>query len=290
MTQMFNEQEKNAYTNSQDMNGSADVQGTSTYTNGAASTGYGYGPETSSFSNSQEMENYTASQDSNSKLLKGIVIGGIVGGALAMLDSSTRNQLKSTALGVKDNSKQMFNQMKENPGDLKEQMVSSFKTAADTLKDALTDAKTLYERVNNEFFGKMGKVMEATNDTLSTAKDAKGELKSIGSKVMDAGANLKETVKPVSSSSTSESTSGSDTMMNSSNTSTSNTGTSSYGTSEGTSASTSLSSTSESGGVPAKSFGADTESAKGSKSNHSPTANGKSNDEGEPPYTTTFSN
>ncbi|NHM31486.1 hypothetical protein [Neobacillus terrae] len=153
-------------------------------------------------------QTYSSSNESekNSKLLKGVVIGGLVGGVISLLDSSTRSTVKETALGLKSTSKNLLNEVKENPGEVKEQMISQFKEASNILKDAITDAQSLYERLNNDIFGKMGDVKEITNSAMSTAKDVTGDLKQIGSKVADAGSELKAVV-PTGGSSTSSSSS-----------------------------------------------------------------------------------
>ena len=155
------------------------------------------------YSNSNESEK-------NSKLLKGVVIGGLVGGVISLLDSSTRSTVKETALGLKSTSKNILNEVKENPGEVKEQMVSQFKEASNILKDAITDAQSLYERLNNDIFGKMGDVKEITNSAMSTAKDVTGDLKQIGTKVADAGSELKAVVPASGSVSSSSSYSSTD--------------------------------------------------------------------------------
>lgn len=129
--------------------------------------------------------------EKNSKLLKGIIIGGVVGGVLTLLDSTTRNQVKGKAMDLKNSSVDMWGQIRENPQDVKNQMIQQFKSATNSLKDAISEAQGLYERVNDEV---LGKVSDTTNDTISTLKDSKADLKSIGSKVAEAGSELKGVV------------------------------------------------------------------------------------------------
>ena len=131
--------------------------------------------------------------DSNSKLLKGIIIGGIVGGALTLLDSNTRNKVKRSAISLKDNSMNMVEQVKSNPGEVKEQMVSGVKGATDTIKEAISDVETLYETVNEEVVSKVSEVKDISTNALDSAKDATSEIKDISSKVVVAGKQLKET-------------------------------------------------------------------------------------------------
>lgn len=131
--------------------------------------------------------------EKNSKLLKGIILGGIIGGAITLLDSSTRNKVKTTAVDLKDSSMDMFSQVKENPGEVKEQMMQRFKEASNTLKEAISEAQNLYQIVNEDVFGKVNEVKGISSDALNTAKEATGELKEIGSKVAEAGSKLTDT-------------------------------------------------------------------------------------------------
>lgn len=139
------------------------------------------------------MTQTTIETQTNSKLLKGILIGGLVGGALTLLDSNTRNKVKRSAVLLKDNSMNMIEQVKENPGEMKEQMVSGVKGATETIKEAINDVETLYETVNEDVVGKVSEVKDISTDALGTAKDATSELKDISSKVVVAGKQLKET-------------------------------------------------------------------------------------------------
>jgi gas vesicle protein len=129
----------------------------------------------------------TSSSSNNSKMMKGILIGGVIGGVLAMLDANTRTKVKDAAVNVKDSSMNMISEVKNNPTDVKEQMMSSFKDASNVLKEAINDAQNLYERLNKDMFGKVGEAKEITSQAVNTAMEAKGELAEIGSKVKEAG-------------------------------------------------------------------------------------------------------
>jgi gas vesicle protein len=134
--------------------------------------------------NSESLQN-----EQNSMLLKGVVIGGLIGGALALIDRNTRSKVKNTAVGLKDSSSKMLTEVKENPGELKDQMISQFKSASHTLKEAIEEAQDLYQRVNKTF-GSMAVIKEVSNEALSTFKEAKGEINNISSKVKEAGEEL----------------------------------------------------------------------------------------------------
>lgn len=143
--------------------------------------------------------------EQNSKLLKGIVIGALAGGALALIDYNTRTKVKNTAVGLKDSSSKMITEVKQNPGEVKDQMISQFKTASNTLKEAITDAQELYQRLNNDVFGNINTLKEISNEAFSSAKDAKGELNNITSKLKDAGTEMTENPLEASKSSQNES-------------------------------------------------------------------------------------
>ena len=131
-------------------------------------------------------------ESNNSKLLRGVLIGAAIGGALAMLDSNTRNKMKSAAVNVKDSSMNVISEVRNNPSDVKDQMVGSFKEASKILKEAINDAQNLYERLNKDMFGKVSEVRDMTSEAMNTAVTAKVELAEIGSKVKEAGSTAME--------------------------------------------------------------------------------------------------
>ncbi|MFY4773666.1 YtxH domain-containing protein [Metabacillus sp. RGM 3146] len=145
----------------------------------------------------QENENLTevqndvrADKEKKNKLLTGVLIGAIAGGVIAMIDSTTRNKVKKGAVGLKDSSVDVYNQVRENPSEVKDQLIDQVKGATSTLKSAIEDAQHLYERVN-KVVGKVNDVVKISTQTLSIAKSAKSELGKIGSKVKDAGSEVK---------------------------------------------------------------------------------------------------
>ena len=76
-------------------------------------------------------------------------------------------------------------------------MVQQMKNASNLLKDAINDAKHLYERVNEDFFKQAEDVKSVTHDAKSTVEDAKSDLQQIGEKVKDATSEIsKEKMTP----------------------------------------------------------------------------------------------
>ena len=149
-------------------------------------------PKTNDVSGNMNSTFDSSETSNNSKLMRGILIGSVIGGVVAMLDTNTRNKVKGTAINVKDSSMNMISEVKNNPSDVKEQMVNSFKEASNVMKEAINDAQRLYERVNNDMFGKVSDVKEITNQAMNTAVDAKSEISEIGSKVKEAGSTMME--------------------------------------------------------------------------------------------------
>ncbi|WP_180955556.1 YtxH domain-containing protein [Bacillus sp. V33-4] len=173
------------------------------------------------------MAQNTMDTEKNSKLLKGIILGGIIGGAVALMDSPTRNKVKGTVSGLKDSSMQMYEEVKQNPGEVKDQMINQFKHASNTLKEAIRDAQSLYEKVNEDVFSRVGEVKEISNDAMSTAKQAKSELMGIGSKVVEAGSEIIENPVNAANSGSNNNMRNSSSNSNSGMSNSSNTGSSS---------------------------------------------------------------
>lgn len=187
------------------------------YDTTTGTTTYASTEHNNSYSNNSSMGGYSNSystESSNSKLMKGVLIGATIGGVLAMLDSNTRTKVKDTALNVKDTSMNVISEVKNNPTDVKEQMMSSFKEASSILKEAISDAQNLYQRLNEDVFSKMGDVKSLSNEALNTASKATEGLKDIGSKVKEAGTTAMD--NPVVNSAT-DSTSSSSATVSSSN-------------------------------------------------------------------------
>lgn len=195
---------------------------TGTYDTTTGTTTYANNGSTGSYSASSSTGGYSAdSSSSNSKLMKGVLIGATIGGVLAMLDSNTRSKVKDTAVNVKDTSMNVFTEVKNNPTDVKDQMMNSFKEASSILKDAISDAQNLYQRLNEDVFSKMGDVKSLSNDAMNTVVEAKDGLMEVGAKVKEAGVSAMDNPVVNSASGTSTS-SGSSSTSNSSSVSSSN--------------------------------------------------------------------
>ncbi|RIW28764.1 YtxH domain-containing protein [Bacillus salacetis] len=129
----------------------------------------------------------TNQEEKNGKLVKGMVLGAVVGGAIAMLDSTTRQKVVSNTKNVKDSTMDMVGQVKEDPSGVKHDLQDRLKSASSVLKEAIHDAQNLYEKVNEDIMGQVNQVKDESTDILSTAKEATSDLKDIGGKVKEAG-------------------------------------------------------------------------------------------------------
>ncbi|MDQ0271565.1 hypothetical protein [Cytobacillus purgationiresistens] len=138
----------------------------------------------------QQLE--TNNDPKNNKVFKGILIGGVVGGALVMMNRSARKKVKSKAVSLKDSSTRLVTEVKNHPGEVKDQLINQFKSASDTLKDAILDAQKLYQRVNEDISSQFVAMKDASSQAVSSVKNAKGDITKISSKVKDAQSELTE--------------------------------------------------------------------------------------------------
>ncbi len=133
----------------------------------------------------------TTENDNNGKLLRGMIIGAVIGGALSMLDSNTRNKVTETTKNMKDTTMDMYSQVKNNPTEVKDDLQERLKSASSVLKEAISDAQKLYEKVNENIILPVTLVKDESSEILSHAKEATTDLKDIGGKVKEAGEEVK---------------------------------------------------------------------------------------------------
>ena len=133
----------------------------------------------------------TTENENNGKLLRGMIIGAVIGGALSMIDSNTRNKVTETTKNMKDSTLDMYSHVKNNPSEVKEDLQERLKSASTVLKEAISDAQNLYEKVNENIILPVTMVKEESSEILSQAKEATTELKDIGGKVKEAGEEVK---------------------------------------------------------------------------------------------------
>ena len=128
----------------------------------------------------------TNESEKNGKILKCMMLGAVIGGALAMLDSNTRNKVTATTKNMKDSTMDMYSQVKNNPTDVKNELQERMKSASSVLKEAISDAQNLYEKINENIIVPASIVKEESSEILSSAKEATTDLKDLGGKVKEA--------------------------------------------------------------------------------------------------------
>jgi gas vesicle protein len=176
----------NMYSSSMENASYDTTTGTTTYGSTTSNDSYSNNTSMGGYSNSYGVSSSNSSS-SNGKLMKGVLIGAAIGGALTLLDSNTRSKVKDKAVNAKDTSMNVFSEVRNNPSDVKEQMMSSFKEASSILKEAISDAQNLYQRLNDDVFSKVNEAKSNSSDAMQTVMNAKDELKDVGSKVKEAG-------------------------------------------------------------------------------------------------------
>jgi len=121
------------------------------------------------------------------KLMTGMVIGGLIGTAFSLLDSTTRKNVLGKFENIKTNSGKLFYEIKENPKEAKEQISEKLHYAQAILKDALRDGQALYEQIQRTVSARTSDVKEIKQETMDTLQHSKGEIKSITGKIKEAG-------------------------------------------------------------------------------------------------------
>jgi gas vesicle protein len=140
--------------------------------------------------NSRESEATVASEGRN-WILPGILIGGIIGGALALRDSNTREKVVDNAVGLKDTSVDMLTQLKENPKETVNELMDQFRTASSTLQEAMNEALDIYQMVTKQLTelknpGSITENLSNVSNIVNVAKEAKEKAADAVSKVTEA--------------------------------------------------------------------------------------------------------
>ncbi|CAM3540605.1 hypothetical protein GCM10009865_07620 [Aeromicrobium ponti] len=147
--------------------------------------------------NSSTVHNETSSaSQSRNYLLPGIVIGSILGAAMALRNPQTRKKVTDTAANLK-----------ENPKETMEDMTQRFKNASFSFKEAMSEANAIFTMVNDQLLKNKGSNsitgnLANTANLVNVASEAKEKLK-------EAAANLSEAGRALSSSPSQTTASGS---------------------------------------------------------------------------------
>ena len=115
-------------------------------------------------------------------LVTGMLLGALVGGLLALLSSSNREQTKQSLTNAKSSVGGIVNEVKQDPAGKASQVIEQVKTASGKIQEVSTDVQNVYEKV----VGEVDTVKEDVNKIVETAQEAKSDLQDIGEKVVDA--------------------------------------------------------------------------------------------------------
>jgi hypothetical protein len=147
-------------------------------------------------STSTVLNETTSASQSRNYLLPGIVIGSILGAAMALRDPQTRKKVTYTAANLK-----------ESPKETMEDMTQRFKNASFSFKEAMSEANAIFTMVNDQLLKNKGSNsitgnLANTANLVNVASEAKEKLK-------EAAANLSEAGRALSSSPSQTTSSGS---------------------------------------------------------------------------------
>ena len=115
-------------------------------------------------------------------VVTGMLLGALVGGLLALLSSSNRQQTKQSFVNAKTSVGGVVNEVKQDPAGKASQLIEQVKAASSMIQEVSTDVQNVYEKV----VGEVDTVKQDVQSIVETAQEAKGDLQAIGEKVVDA--------------------------------------------------------------------------------------------------------
>ncbi|WP_445489857.1 hypothetical protein [Niallia sp. 03133] len=127
----------------------------------------------------------------NSKLIAGMVIGGIIGTTFSLMDKSTRKNVLVKMETIKNCSNRMMQELKENPSEVKDKLSEKLHYTSVVLKDALREGQALYDHIQHTVSLRANDVKEIAQDTMDTYYQSKQQLLAISEKFKEAGNTVK---------------------------------------------------------------------------------------------------
>ncbi|MBR2759215.1 MAG: hypothetical protein IKD52_14335 [Exiguobacterium sp.] len=115
-------------------------------------------------------------------VVTGMLLGALVGGLLALLSSSNREQTKQSLSNAKSSVGGLVNEVKQDPAGKASQVIEQVKSASTKIQEVSTDVQNVYEKV----VGEVDTVKEDVTKIVETAQEAKSDLQDIGEKVVEA--------------------------------------------------------------------------------------------------------
>ncbi|ERG68289.1 hypothetical protein [Exiguobacterium chiriqhucha] len=115
-------------------------------------------------------------------VVTGMLLGALVGGLLALLSTSNRENTKQSFSSAKSSVGGLVDTVKQDPAGTASQVIGQVKAATEVIQDVATDVQNVYEKVA----GEVDTVKQDVNKVVGTAQEAKSDLQSIGEKVVEA--------------------------------------------------------------------------------------------------------
>lgn len=115
-------------------------------------------------------------------VVTGMLLGALVGGLLALLSTSNRENTKQSFSSAKSSVGSLVDTVKQDPAGTASQVIGQVKAATEVIQDVATDVQNVYEKVA----GEVDTVKQDVNKVVGTAQEAKSDLQSIGEKVVEA--------------------------------------------------------------------------------------------------------
>ncbi|WP_233546659.1 hypothetical protein [Exiguobacterium sp. AM39-5BH] len=114
--------------------------------------------------------------------MRGILLGAVVGGALALLSSSNRQNTKQSLSTAKSSVGGLVSEVAKDPSGKASQVIDQVKSASGIIQEVATDVQNVYEKVA----GEVDTVKQDLTKVAGTAMEAKSDLQSISEKVVEA--------------------------------------------------------------------------------------------------------
>ncbi|WP_270182656.1 YtxH domain-containing protein [Alkalihalobacillus sp. CinArs1] len=122
--------------------------------------------------------NETYQKKSENKLFKAVLIGGLAGALISLLDRGTRQSIKEGSKRTGE----VLREVKNNPSYYSNKVRQTVEDAGDLMKEVQDDITTL----SKKFSG----LKESSVEALNIVKETQKDIKEIGSRVVEAGEEL----------------------------------------------------------------------------------------------------
>ncbi|MCT2343765.1 YtxH domain-containing protein [Niallia taxi] len=121
----------------------------------------------------------------NSKLLAGIVIGGVIGTTLSLMDRTTRTNAKVKVQQWKDSTNQLVHELRENPAQVKQDTSEKLHYLSDTMREVMNDSQTMFQHIQNTINARTQDLKEIAGDFKQLYFQSKRQYQSIQHKLQE---------------------------------------------------------------------------------------------------------